>query len=204
MLLYGTVVLPDRGEGVCDAVYVDDVVDAMLLAAQNPNALGERFLVSGPEPITWAEFHERIARALGVKGPEYRPLQEIVAQHGGTAQDLRAAVKDPKKLVRAAVRLPFVRPLLEAGLRFMPDSLRSAVRGRFMAAEGALRQPGHIHVPDPARLKLFTRTAPVYAAKARRVLGFRPRYDFAAGMEPTARYLRWAYGDAPDAAGSTG
>ncbi len=55
MLINATVVLPDRGEGICNAVYVDDVVDAMILAAKNPAAVGQRFLVSG-EPITWAQF----------------------------------------------------------------------------------------------------------------------------------------------------
>jgi nucleoside-diphosphate-sugar epimerase len=47
MLINGTVVLPDQREGICNAVYVDDVVDAMILAAKNPAAVGQRFLVSG-------------------------------------------------------------------------------------------------------------------------------------------------------------
>ena len=61
MLISGTVVLPDQGEGICNAVYVDDVVNAMILAAKSPKAVGRRFLVSG-EPVTWAQFYEALAK----------------------------------------------------------------------------------------------------------------------------------------------
>ena len=47
-LIYGTVVLPDPGEGLCNAVYIDDLVDGFILAATHPAAIGERFILSGP------------------------------------------------------------------------------------------------------------------------------------------------------------
>ncbi|MFH4234040.1 hypothetical protein WAJ75_23845, partial [Acinetobacter baumannii] len=40
------VILIDGGEGFCNLVYIDDVVDALLLAATNDKALGETFLIS--------------------------------------------------------------------------------------------------------------------------------------------------------------
>lgn len=55
MLRYGTVILPDHGEGICNAVYVDDVVSALIIAARHPRAIGQRFLISGP-PITWRQI----------------------------------------------------------------------------------------------------------------------------------------------------
>ena len=74
-LWYGTVILPDCGEGHCNLVYVDDVVSAMILAGLRSAALGQRFLVSGPEPVTWREFYEEMARAIGANGPQYRPAE---------------------------------------------------------------------------------------------------------------------------------
>nr|WP_175428841.1 NAD-dependent epimerase/dehydratase family protein [Azospirillum argentinense] len=47
MLLSGTVVLPQEG-GLCNAVYIDDLVDAMIAATRSPQAIGERFVISGP------------------------------------------------------------------------------------------------------------------------------------------------------------
>lgn len=52
--------------GVCNAVYVDDVVQALLLAAELPAAVGARFIVSGPTPVSWGEFYDHYRRMLGV------------------------------------------------------------------------------------------------------------------------------------------
>jgi nucleoside-diphosphate-sugar epimerase len=49
----GLVPLVDGGQGYCNAVYIDDAVEAMLLAATNPAVRGETFLISGEEPVTW-------------------------------------------------------------------------------------------------------------------------------------------------------
>src|SRR4029450_2339418 len=59
--------LVDEGRGICNAVYVDDVVSALLLAAVSVRAPGERFLISGPEHPTWAEFFGGFARMLGAE-----------------------------------------------------------------------------------------------------------------------------------------
>ena len=69
-LIFGDVILPDQGEGLCNAVYIDDVVDSLIAAAVSPAAIGERFLISGPQPVTWAVFFSEIARALGTKAAE--------------------------------------------------------------------------------------------------------------------------------------
>lgn len=54
------------GGGVCNAVHVDDLVDAVLLAVDTPAAAGERFLVGHDEELRWGTFFDAI-RAL--RGP---------------------------------------------------------------------------------------------------------------------------------------
>ena len=60
----GLVPLIDGGAGVCNAVYIDDVAEAVLLAAEREQAVGEAFLISG-EPITYRDFYERFAQMVG-------------------------------------------------------------------------------------------------------------------------------------------
>ena len=60
----GLVPLIDGGAGICNAVYIDDVAEAVLLAAEREQAVGEAFLISG-EPITYRDFYERFAQMLG-------------------------------------------------------------------------------------------------------------------------------------------
>ncbi len=56
--------LIDGGEGILNVVYIDDAADAVLLAAETPEAVGEAFLVSG-EPVTYKKFYGAFERILG-------------------------------------------------------------------------------------------------------------------------------------------
>ena len=53
------IVLP-KGDGLCNAVYIDDVVDAIIQAAEAPEAVGECCLVSAAEPVTWPRILRRL------------------------------------------------------------------------------------------------------------------------------------------------
>ena len=61
----GRVILVDGGRGLANHVYVDDLVSAMLLAAVEPAAVGEAFLVSSAEPATWQELYGAFERMIG-------------------------------------------------------------------------------------------------------------------------------------------
>ena len=63
----GRVVLVDGGAGVCNHVYVDDVVGAALLAAVTEGVVGEAFLVSSDEPVSWREFYGAFENMLGIQ-----------------------------------------------------------------------------------------------------------------------------------------
>lgn len=190
-LMLDTLVLPDRGEGVCNALFVDDLVDALLLAATRPEAVGERFIVSGPDAVTWSEFYEAFARAVGAKGPEYWPRNVIEKRKSGLRNKLRVAVQDPKKVVRIARRVPGLRQALDLSWRALPSGLRAAVENRY---DPKTRPVGQLHVPDLKQLRFFLAKPVVDSGKARRMIGYDPRFDFGSGMAHTARYLQWAYG----------
>ena len=185
-LRYGTVVLPDGGEGTCNAVYVDDVVSAMILAATHPAAVGHCFLVTGPEPVTWGQFYGRIAQAIGAKGPQFRPAQDISRQNG-KARRVLALATDPGRVLRRLARIGPCRKLLGAGLTVLPGPKRAAVEDQVFGP--ATRRRGQVHLPDSGHLRFLQSRAVISADKARRMLGYEPRFDLAAGMVPTARYL---------------
>lgn len=190
-LMLDTLVLPDRGEGLCNALFVDDLVDALLLAATRPAAVGERFIVSGPDAVTWSEFYEAFARAVGAKGPEYWPRDVIEKRKSGLQNKIRVAVTDPKKIVRIARRVPGLRQALDLSWRTLPGGLRAAVENRFNPKS---RPIGQLHVPDLKQLRFLAARPVVGSGKARRLIGYHPRFDFKSGMAPTAHYLQWAYG----------
>lgn len=192
-LIYGTVVLPGRGEGICNAVYIDDLVDGFIQAATEPAAIGERFVLSGPSPVSWGEFFEAMASALGTAKPEYWPAERISKLNQGLLRDIKLVAQNPKRIVQIIVRWPAARHALQTGLDNMPEPLKGLVMKHYFGSGG--RRPGELLLPDPQQLKLYMAMAYCDNEKAARLIGYHPRFDFASGMEPTQAYLQWAYSD---------
>jgi nucleoside-diphosphate-sugar epimerase len=190
MLRYGTLILPDHGEGTCNAVYVDDVVSAMVLATQATSAVGERFLISGPNPITWCRFFEEIAKAANANLPTYLPFGAIARQSKLPRKILRIA-KDPFDLLRVASRIGPCRGFLSLALKIGPkDAARRAEREIFGPVA---RRIGRKHMPSLSHADFLSKKFEVHSRKARMILGYNPRVDFCSGMIPTREYLRGAY-----------
>jgi nucleoside-diphosphate-sugar epimerase len=53
------------GDGICNLVYVDDVVAAILAGLRLPRGDGRTFNLGSPAPPTWNEYFLAFARALG-------------------------------------------------------------------------------------------------------------------------------------------
>ncbi len=184
---FGTVVLPDKGEGLCPAVHVDDVVDAMLVAATNPRAIGERFLVSGPEPVTWSDFYERLADAAGVPGPTYVPLQQLEMENSKLGK-LRRLVSTPERLVRRVGQVRPVRKVVRTAIRVLPSGLRNRLDDSLYGRDS--RRRGYVHIPDLGHLHWISGRSTIMSGKARQRLGYRPRVGLTEGMDSLKPYLR--------------
>lgn len=64
-LLTGQACLLNRGSGICNSIYVDNLVHAIYLAATKPAVDREVFLLGDQECVTWANLYNPIAEALG-------------------------------------------------------------------------------------------------------------------------------------------
>ncbi len=64
-LLAGQAYMVDGGKGICNSIYIDNLIHAIYLAMTASGVDGEAFLVGDDEEITWAEFYRPIAEALG-------------------------------------------------------------------------------------------------------------------------------------------
>ncbi len=178
-ILQGNLVLPAPGDGICNAVHVDDVVSALILAACREGAIGETFLVSGPDHPTWLEFYRACAKAVGkehaIRTVEYSELKHLVGQAGSGAP-----------VARRLLAYPPLRPLRQAlskAKRFYGRALLPSTSAASVVGDLSRR-----------RLRVYAAKCPVSIDKARQRLGFEPEVDLRRGMELTAHYIRWAYG----------
>lgn len=62
----GRAMTVDRGRIAAGLVYVDDVADAMTRLAAMPSAAGEAFNIVDAEPMSWRQYFDYLADALGV------------------------------------------------------------------------------------------------------------------------------------------
>lgn len=199
MFLAGPVVLPTPDDGICNAVYVDDVVHAIVLAAVRDEAVGETFLISGARPTTWSEFYGHYARAVeradGIRLYSRKEIRsrEMTSPLGLLRALQRYAVRRSRMwtLVGSLKRLACgslrpIKPLVRPGVRVMR-------RWRAVRDFGARLGTREI-LPSDADLDLFVSRCTVRIDKARHLLGYEPVFSLRRGMELTTAYIRWAHG----------
>jgi nucleoside-diphosphate-sugar epimerase len=206
----GRVILVDGGLGLCNAVYVDDLVDAMLAAATGDGVVGEAFLVSDGEPVPWRDFYGCFERMLGERRTVAMSADEARAHYRRARRRVPALLPELLATVRrdegARDRLLATRELLalrELASAVLPEALQQRIKSRLLrggATPGA--GPGDaaraaagedpIHPLTPQMIGFYRTRTRVRIGKARRVLGWSPAHTLAAGMAKTEAWARWA------------
>jgi len=198
----GIVPLVDGGNGLCNAVYVDDVVDAMVLAGVRSEARAETFIISGPEPVTWRTFYGAFEKVLGIESTravaaaDLQRVLEEQARAEKTWHKLLAWLRNPQ-VFWAIVKAPPLGYLVEGLKRMLPKSRRERIAKKVLLAKPRrARDQGpaekELLVPNATLLGLYRARTNMRIDKARRLLGYQPHFDFEQGMRLTAEYLRWA------------
>lgn len=198
----GRQILVDGGEGLANAVYVDDLVSAMLLAAVEEAAVGEAFLISGEEPVAWRELFGRFARMLGgeprtVDMTEAEALAYWRRSRRQRPRALGEALRILKQEQRIRERIERTREVLwlrEKASAVLPESWQQRIKAR-LGSGGRPATPDRelpIHPLSPELIAFFRARTRVRIDKARRSLGYEPAFDFETGMDLTERWARWA------------
>jgi nucleoside-diphosphate-sugar epimerase len=140
-LQIGKLRYPGGGQAALNTIYVGNLVEAVFLAVEHENAVGQIYNLTDGEYVSKRRFIEAIADALGLPRPTRTP---------------------PLWAAKIATRL----------------------------CEGWARLTGAKEAPafTQARLKFFAYNLDFSIEKAKRELGYRPRFDFEDGM---FRTLQW-------------
>jgi nucleoside-diphosphate-sugar epimerase len=174
-LLAGQAYLIDQGRGICNSIYVDNLVHALSLAMTAERIDGQAFLVGDREQVTWLEVYRPIAEALDV---DLRGVPDI-------APVFAEPVPPRWKAIRALAPARLRRAVVAAG---------SALRG---SPGRPARSPWSMPVrpaPQPTlEMSLLYRCRyKLPSDKAARLLGYEPIVPFEEGARRTVRWLRFA------------
>jgi len=157
------------GDGICNLVYIQDLIDAIFLSIDSENAVGEAFNINGLDLLTWNEYFRKLNSAL-----RQPPLEEIKA---GKAQ-LRSAVIAP---VKATARFL---------MRHCGGTLTQLYQ-RYDVAQKVMKRAEQTMITRPglAELSQLSRKARYNISKAKSMLGYAPRFNVDSGVELSARWL---------------
>jgi nucleoside-diphosphate-sugar epimerase len=178
----GTVAVPD--ESLCNGVYVDDVVDALLAACLDGAASG-RFIVTGPAPFRWRDLLDGYAAACGGTVIS-EPLPKLSAAPAPKKSGLHALIGDPLRIAQS----PLVKPVVDQLRKRIGEERLLILRRRAMRLRA--RGKPTLYRPAAASPKLFAARATAHGDRAAREL-IAPRIGLERALEVTAAYLRWRY-----------
>jgi nucleoside-diphosphate-sugar epimerase len=190
----GRLAMVDQGEGLSSAVYVDDVIQAMLLAAARDGS-GQIYMVRGPDDVTWRQFYGAYDAMLGQDSLVAMSRADMnSARRGVWRSALRKVV--PEALVAlkaspgfraAAGALPLVRT---AYARFGKKLIKPAALSP--AGPSAVTDDREILLVPEIMIDYFSNPSIFSIEKARDELGYQPIYSLNDGMALTEQWARWA------------
>ena len=174
----------DDGNGICNAVYVGNVVDLCLQCCTNPNADGQAFVATDDERVTWKEFYGHYLNVIGKKPNDYPsvPLKD------GTFRKLRLNIKNAlwKRMVVLMKKydaLSPTSPRLALWLYKAPRKVLRLIRNEVMK---------NLPEKNATEMAIYSQSTPINVQKNKEVLGFQPRYSVEKGMEITCEWLKWS------------
>lgn len=185
----------EEGKGTANYTYVNNLVDAILLAADSQKAHGERFLINDGA-TTWYEF---ISPFLGsLKEQPSFTLEQLLALEKQIPRPslidvARAVVKEPKVMdtIRQTSTFLGIKQIVE---KLSPDLLNKARKFKQPPSVNNYNPSGsdiQPVIPPSWLADLFGSNSTVFSAeKAQRILGWKPLVNLEQGQTITRAWLK--------------
>ena len=183
------VAIVDGGRNPCNLVYVDNLVEAILLALWRPEAPGQVFHVTDPEPVSWERCITDHAALVGVDVPRVAAAALAPPARERLWRDSLRALADGE-VQRSLARIPLVRRWFQ----WLPEPAKRAARERLRPWEPVRHNgsPEHRFRADHPFIAGQKRTVTHSSEKARQLLGYTAPVSYDEGMRLTEAWLREA------------
>ncbi|MBN2568724.1 MAG: NAD(P)-dependent oxidoreductase, partial [Deltaproteobacteria bacterium] len=201
----GIVCLVDEGSHDGNMVFVDNAVEAILLAIREDCAVGQAFFITD-DPVNWQDFYGYYARWLGESKLSSIP-QKIVDQYVHPTWGAR--LMSTCRASWAEVLLPTVRfgllqavlsPSLGKWVSKMAAPFSSEFKARLLGKQANIMQDQEqpapmclpLPLPQPGLLEVYAGRTRFSNDKAKEILGFGPHCPLEEAMSITEQWARWA------------
>ncbi len=190
-LIDGRAWLYDGGRGICNGIYIDNLVAAIVACLHAPDEAAGAYLVGDNETITWEQFYRAAALQLDVPWTSIHQVTRLPSFH--------RSWKD--RAGRAAAH-PFVQRLLP----LVPYKLKRSAKAVLAAASPTPRNDSW-SLPSAPRPHITQEMALLQQcawkfphARAEQNLDYRPPVTFVEGIDRSFAWWHFAQGDVSFAA----
>ncbi len=178
-LAQGTAYFINKGQGICNSVYIDNLIHAMRLALTAPNINGEAFFVGDRELVTWFDFYRPFAEAFGIDPGQIPQL---------TAPEFTQSWK--QRVIEPVWNSELVQRILAS----IPDDFKQTVkmlipkrRNDSQSSSTAIAKPQPVITQMMAELQQSQYKLPF--TKAEKLLGYEPIISFYEGCDRSIKWL---------------
>jgi nucleoside-diphosphate-sugar epimerase len=178
----GTAYFLREGKGICNTIYIDNLLQAVVLAAGAAKADGQYFLVRDRETVTWRDFYAPILEACGAS---FGDVHEV------DAPVVRRSWQDRVSGIRKSPPLQMIKPLFSSvAVRVGKATLSALTPPTQTSPWQGSKKPRPKVTAEMAALQLCDWQMP--CTKAETVLGYQPQTSFSEGMNRSIGWLKFA------------
>lgn len=159
------------GEGLCNLVYVDDLVRCLMGSLDCEDSFGRAFNINGPEVITWNRYFMKLNETMGLPPLRIiRPGKALLSTH----------LMSPIRVVGSLVKKYFLKPVKKVA-----ESIE--------IVDSMMRRVEHTSkiTPQLDELKLFRRNVHYCDALARNTLPYCPTTGLEEGLGHTIECVKY-------------
>ena len=200
----GPIGIPMLGAGRCNGVYIDDLVQGIVLSMAKPGIEGECFLVSGKDEFTWKDYYQAHHSILEVEHPallsesEMIDLQKQTKKQKSAFYRLLSFLRTNGELRHIVLALPLISHVYKGFNFFSGKKSHSKIKSKLLgAAQSQISNENSPIQPIPQLTKetqkrLYTSKATVIIEKSQNLLGYQPQYSLNSSMELIHQWAQWS------------
>ena len=198
--LTGRVPLVDHGHGICESVYIDNLVAAIIRAIENDSVDGMVFNVSDAEEVLWRDFKVPVAKSVdprvefvNIASSELPPESRSENPLTGNLKGIGACLVSPE--MRGALnKIPATRSVLRTCLHAfwgLPSERQLKIKRRLGMRLYAVKKNDDPPLLDVDSILRESGRGGLSSDRAKNQLGYRPVSTFQQGLETTISWVKY-------------
>lgn len=204
-------VLAGGGSGAMNQIYVDNLVDAVLLALENPQSRGETFLLSDNEDLTWRRYYSDLGDLLS-DHPPFRDVSRRSVRLQNSMQYATDSVVPPFRAIKDIVTSEEVQQTVATEARqipwvmgmysLLPSTARESLQSHFfddgapLLPDETVQENSHSEatyaVPSQRYAKMHTSPGRVSNRKVKELLGWEQRIAYPESIDLLDAWISYA------------